>query len=95
MWQYVFLYLLPKNTTLTNIIYQRRHGIKVNKFYDAGVTYKNNKNVDIKFSAHDAFLEQLSSYCAHHEKIGMPNNYQKLFGRQNTRKDLNRIPKIS
>ena len=61
MWQYIFLYLLLNNTTFTNIIYQRRHGIKVNKVYDAGVTYKNNKNVDIKFSAHDAFLEQLSS----------------------------------
>jgi hypothetical protein len=33
-----------------------------------------NKNVDIKFSAHDAFLEKQSSSDAHNRKIGKPNN---------------------
>ena len=33
-----------------------------------------NKNVDIKFSAHDAFLEELSSGDAQNRKIGKSNN---------------------
>ena len=33
-----------------------------------------NKNVDIKFSAHDTFLEYLSSGDTQSRKIGKPNN---------------------
>jgi hypothetical protein len=33
-----------------------------------------NKNVDIKFNAHDAFLEQPSSGNVQNRKIGKPNN---------------------
>jgi hypothetical protein len=32
------------------------------------------KYVDIKFNAHDAFLEKLSSGVAQNRKIGKPNN---------------------
>jgi len=46
-----------------------------------------NKNVDIKFSAHDAFLEQPSSGI-----IGKPNKL-KVFWNNKT-KDLNMISKI-
>ena len=39
----------------------------------------NNKNVDIEFNAHDAFLEQSSS-----STIGKPNN-SKVFGSKQTK----------
>jgi hypothetical protein len=38
------------------------------------VTYCN-KNVDIQFNAHEAFLEQHSSGDAQNLKIGKPNNF--------------------
>ena len=56
-----------------------------------GINNRCNKNVDIKLSAHDAFLVTFIRY-AQNRKIGKPN-ILKVFGSNKT-KGPNRIAKI-
>ena len=52
--------------------------------------FNGNKNVDIKFSAHDMFLKSPLSGDVQNQKIGKSNNIIKIFGRKKTKGGLNK-----
>ena len=56
---------------------QRRENQKILKWFQIkylSPLWPCNENIDIKYSAHDTFLESHSSGDAQHLKIGKPNN---------------------